>query len=204
MYEGLLIEVENVIKNYQELYKAIPHICSCCVGCTCERVDNSGCEYNFVPSADKIEKLIKDAHKKNNDILVPFNDCERQIGYLYWYINSIGEIESKVDRTEDIGEIHYNVGNYCRDKKKIKQRALHEILNRLLWQFSEINGSDNIWDKNELHWFITYDIEDKQFNVVNNRNFKQNNIYFYSKEIAEKAIEEVIKPFVTKHPEFEW
>ena len=29
-------------------------------------------------------------------------------------------------------------------------------------------------------------------------------IYFYSKSIAQKAIEEIIRPFMKEHPDFIW
>ena len=29
-------------------------------------------------------------------------------------------------------------------------------------------------------------------------------VYFYSREIAGKAIDEIIKPFMKEHPEFVW
>lgn len=205
MYEGLLVEVENVIENYQKLYNAIPHICSCCIGCECEKVDNSGCESGFIPSADRIEKLIKNAHKESDGNLIPLSVCERKIGNCYWYINSVGEVEFSVDRTEDIAKDRYNVGNYCRDKKEMEQRALHEIMDRLLWQFSEIYAKDNNeWDGITNHYFIMYNKKYKRFEVETNLLIKNKVIYFNSYKGAIKAIEEVIKPFITKHPEFEW
>ena len=205
MYEGLLVEVENVIENYRKLYNAIPHICSCCVGCECEKVDNSGCKSGFIPSADKIEKLIKNAHKESDGNLIPLSACERKIGNCYWYINSIGEVEYSVDRTEDMAKDRYNVGNYCRNKRKMEQRALHETLNRLLWQFSEVNGGDSEWNKSNIHYYVVYDEIDKNFEIISNVVVKiLNQIYFNSTEVAEKAIKEVIEPFIKNHPEFKW
>lgn len=204
MYEGFLEETKNIVKRYQELYNAIPHICSCCVGCENEKVDNSGCEYGFIPCAEKIERLIKGAHKQINNNLIPLTCVDRKNGDAYWYITSLGEIECRTDRTEDVTKEHYDVGNYCRDKDKMKNRALKETLGRLLWRYCEQHGGDSLWNDNNKHWIIWRDNLNDKYCTTYCLTFKPNLVFFPTEEIAKSAINEVIIPFIQLHPDFEW
>ena len=129
------------------------------------------------------------------------------LGDDYWYIDTDGEVELFQDAGEPIDEDLHNVANYCTDKKLIKQRAMHEVLNRLLWRYSEEHGGDNEWDvANSLkHWFIYFHQLHKEFCWTYNDAFKNAGIvYFNSEEVAQNAIKDVIKPFVEKHPDFVW
>lgn len=105
----------------------------------------------------------------------------------------------------------YDQANYCTNKDIMKQRALHETLNRHLWRFSCINGElENKWDSHNGHWTITKnhhsDISniEKTFSPQYSIHFQNGGIYFSSKEIAQKAIDEILIPFIKKHPDFVW
>ena len=69
-------------------------------------------------------------------------------GGEYFYITPQGNVTNDFDADGCItSNCRYNVGNYCTDENIIKQRALHETLDRLLWKFSMENDGDKI-DRN--------------------------------------------------------
>ena len=54
-----------------------------------------------------------------------------------------------------------------------------------------------------VHYFIAK--EGNEFIVAHAIILKsQGVVYFPSEEVAERAVEEVVKPFMTEHPEFVW
>jgi len=125
----------------------------------------------------------------------------------YYFINSAGNILDTKDLSERIDKERYNVANYCTNEPLLQQRALHETLSRLLWRFSMQNDGDKIdWNNNTCDkYYIYLDKQVNKFNInANNYCSTQGIIYFYSKEIAEKAIQEIVIPFMDEHPEFVW
>lgn len=128
-------------------------------------------------------------------------------GDTYYYIHMDGDVcaDDEDGYTED--EMLFNVANYCTNEAIMEQRALHEILNRLLWRYSMEHDRDKIdWIiacKNK--YYIYYSHQDKQF-LVNYSNTYQDigQIYFYNYESAENAIKEIIEPFMKAHPEFKF
>lgn len=125
----------------------------------------------------------------------------------YYFITSIGTVAdgSKVNAPE-----RHSVANYCTDPDLMKQRALHETLNRLLWRYSMEHKGDKIgwcspnsnatrkhtiyYDHSEEKWCIECWIHSQSCGAI----------YFYDKETAQNAIEDIVKPFMAEHPEFKW
>lgn len=127
-------------------------------------------------------------------------------GGKYYYIGRNGDVYNDVEAGFPIDDRGYNVANYCRDEKLMGQRALHETLNRLLWRFPEENGGDNDWGKNANHYVIYHYKGGKDhYNVASYTYVSyQGAVYFSSEELAYRAIEEIVNPFVAKHPDFVW
>ncbi len=129
----------------------------------------------------------------------------------YYYIDDSGEIEYQTSGIFDtIDNDRYNAANYCTNETLMKQRALHETLSRLLWRFNMQNDGEKIdWDPVSDHcldkYCIAYDYYDKRFKI-NSYEFTQfqGAIYFHKKEIAQRAIDEIIVPFMKEHPDFVW
>lgn len=145
-----------------------------------------------------LERKKEEKEEKKN----PLAREERQ---HYWYINECGKLQHDIDKFWFADDVRYDNGNYCTDKKLMEQRALHETLNRLLWRFSMENGGDkNPWDGKDSHWYIYYSKSKDQITTTCDFYSKGNNTYFPSKEIAKRAIEEIVKPFMAKHPDFVW
>ena len=129
---------------------------------------------------------------------------ERKMLRRYFYIANNGEVFNDNDNMGITDGERYNAGNYCRDKEMMNQRAMHETLNRLLWRYAEQHGGDAEWDGENLHYSITINgggEPDLEW-FVSIRTF--GTVYFKDVETADKAIEDVVKPFLAEHPDFVW
>ena len=130
---------------------------------------------------------------------------ERKFSDFYYYIKSNGKICIKIDEETDDNGYYYEVANYCRDKAMMEQRALRETLNRLLWRFSMQNGGDKInWKDKTRKYYVYFDNSQNRFDIDFNDAHKSFNPYFISGEIAQRAIDEIIKPFAEKYQNFIW
>ena len=160
---------------------------------------------NYIVINGKKAELTKEQLEKLG-IEIKGNPFERGIGNRYYYINWDGEVTIDVDEAIDNDDKSHDVANYCRDKELMEQRALHETLNRLLWRFSMQNGGDEIdWnDVKKAKWLICFDHINKQFNTICTYTWHASDVHFISQEVAQRAIDEIIKPFMTEHPDFVW
>lgn len=124
-------------------------------------------------------------------------------GENFWYISIVGTPYLGTDFGNKVDDGCYNTANYCTDKKLMEQRALHETLNRLLWRFNEIHGGDSQWDGEHQHWYIMN--REGEFAVDFTMTYhSQGVVYFSLSYNAIDAIEQVVKPFIKKHPDFVW
>ena len=82
----------------------------------------------------------------------------------------------------------------------------HDILRIRLCRYVQEHKCEDtkLWDNSgNVHYFIAK--EDDEFIVAHAIILKsQGVVYFPSEEVAEKAISEVVKPFMIEHPEFVW
>lgn len=140
-------------------------------------------------------------------ITIKDDPFERKYGESYYCIErSNGGVFEAIDKSTALALERYNVANYCRDKKLMEQRALHETLSRLLWRYSMQHDGDKLdWNNIEqVKYYIYKNCFDNDFVIGDNSFHKKNDVYFYSKDIAKKAIIEIIKPFMNVHPDFVW
>ena len=146
------------------------------------------------------EQLEKLGIEVNND---PF---ERRIGKFYYFIGYDGCVERGDNDYDNLDDCCYDIANYCTDENLMKQRALHETLNRLLWRFSMQNGGDELNWRNEFQnkWVINFNYRDNSFFIENKPQLRSFDPCFISQEIVERAINEIVKPFMEKHPDFVW
>lgn len=114
-------------------------------------------------------------------------------------------IRDIVDESDERSIINANSFN---DKDFANQIYLHELLNRKLMKYAyDNNAEDRSWNGNNLHHYIIRDnrYRDGRYFVSYRDYYKENStVYFSKKGIAEKAIEDVIKPFMIEYPEFVW
>lgn len=124
----------------------------------------------------------------------PFN----RVKYMrdkYFYIASDGCVYMDFDGHGNISNYRFNAANYCTDKAIMEQRALHETLSRLLWRFSEQNGGKGMFgiaDKGNGNFCSMIE------------NYRYLDPTFKTADIANRAIKEIIKPFMVEHPDFVW
>ena len=148
---------------------------------------------------DQLEKLGIKVEKK---------DCfSRTEGQKYHYIGARGVVDGAIECGDVIDNCYYKVANYCTDEHLMQQRALHETLNRLLWRFSMQNDGDKIdWsDYYTTKYRIYFDNKCKEFCIDSNQYYITTECtYFRTIEIAQRAIDEIVLPFMKEHPEFVW
>ena len=147
------------------------------------------------------EQLEKLGIKVENDIFQQGEDVE------YFYISESGEVYRDTDMGCSCDINRFKAANYCTDKSVMEQRALRETLNRLLWRYSMRHDGDKInWSNRDGRWFrIFYSHVSDELRIEKNDAYHDIcAVYFYTKEIAEAAIEEIVKPFMKEHPEFVW
>lgn len=148
---------------------------------------------------EQIEKL--GLKVENKDFFEKVNE-----GEIYYRIEGV-EVAFVENHNNVLDKERYDVANYCTDYSLMQQRALHETLSRLLWRFSMQNDEDKIdWDNEEQYkYIIMYDHGREKFCVDNWIGYKyQGTVHFYSEEIAQRAIDEIVLPFIDEHPDFVW
>ena len=160
-------------------------------------------ENYIVINGKKVELTKEQLEKLGIGITVgPF---ERRKDGLFYAIVTDGNVLCDVDNCSPFVNGLCDVANYCRDENLMKQRALHETLSRLLWRFSMQNGWGDIdWNDIERKYYIFFDNLNNKFDVDFNDDHKSFNTYFISLDTAERAIDEIIKPFMKEHPDFVW
>lgn len=154
-------------------------------------------------------ELTKEQYEKIKDQLglekeiSPFDRVEH--GGNYYFIDDSGEICDVFDDT-NFAPKRYNIANYSTDKELMQQRAYSETLNRLLWRFSMMNGGSEIdWDNDDqIKYSIYYNFDDNMWSTNFLYTVKYFEPYFISEEVAQRAIDEIIKPFMEKHPDFKF
>lgn len=135
--------------------------------------------------------------KRNN----PFRN--QIIGENYFSILSNNDVREYRD-TSDLGDSGaYNAANYFNDEVFAWQVALHQLLYRKLLKFAYDNECEDTkeWDGSNRHFCIVYE---NKYETWVDHSCKQFTVYFSTREGAERAINEVVKPFVKEHPDFVW
>lgn len=132
------------------------------------------------------------------------NPFERINGKTFYVIAEDGTLPDFKEDGSDLDEKFYENGNYCTDKDLMRQRALHETLNRLLWRFACENGElENEWDGENYHFEVFFDEDKQEFKAQYRVTTHTFGPFFRTKGDADKAIE-IIKEFIKAHPDFVW
>lgn len=136
------------------------------------------------------------------------NPFERAVpSGVYYRVNEYGEIDDLTEDGDYTDQNLFNCSNYFNDEEFAEQVALHQLLYRKLLKFAYDNEcvDNQIWDGNGIeHWHIVYDFAECMFYADWESTFKNNDVYFSTKEGAERAIKEVVEPFVKEYPDFVW
>lgn len=145
-------------------------------------------------------------------------------GFTYYIINRHGDVDAYTQSDDAVDDTLLKCFNYFNDKSFANQVALHQLLYRKLLKFAYDNECKDEqewnemlkptydstcekteeWSKRKPHYSVRYSYEDSTFVVFCQYDDKGQDVYFSSEKAAERAIEEVVKPFVKEHPEFVW
>lgn len=134
----------------------------------------------------------------------PFEIVER--GEDYFYVNRYGDINNSVQGDDSEDDCLFQAANYFNDESFAQQVALHQLLYRELLKFAYDNECEDTkeWNENNRHFGIMYDGNRNKYDTWWNVSYKQFGVYFSSEEDAERAIHEVVEPFMKEHPDFIW
>lgn len=125
---------------------------------------------------------------------------------MYYYIDACNEVHCIADETDQDDDMSFECSNYFNEKAFAEQVALHQLLYRKLLKFSYDNEYEDTkeWNEENAHWAIRYDSYRNEFCSYYQDGYKAHDVYFSSEEGANRAIREVIEPFMKEHPEFVW
>ena len=134
----------------------------------------------------------------------PFN--RMGLGSYYYVPYFDGTARTFTEDSSTTSNLMYRNSSYINDRAFAEQVALHQLLYRKLLKFSYDNGlEDNqAWNKTNCHYYICYNTDEGRLYADATRIFKHNDVWFCSRDSANRAIEEVVKPFVKEHPDFVW
>lgn len=150
---------------------------------------------------DQLAMLGLDAGAKRAN---PFERVAK--GGVYFFVDLFGYVSSCPEVGDRADADLFDHCNYFNDKALATQVALHQLLYRKLLKFACDNGFEDSseWDGANTHWTIRYYSDGGGFSAYSQECYKAQDIYFSSKEGAERAIKEVVKPFVRENPKFVW
>ena len=107
----------------------------------------------------------------------------------YYYIDENGVVCSRKEQNWATDVSRYKNANYCSNKELMMRRASYEVLERILWRFSEENGGAGIYS-------ICYDKKTGKWKTAERTaNYFMLGPTFCSKNIALRATEVVTKWF---------
>jgi len=153
----------------------------------------------FVKSIDKVEtkdlenKILEELKKANAKKENPFDVKNGEKAYFNNLIYT--KLYSKIWKYEDLFDYVP-----CKDKSIVEQRQKRHHLNDLLEKFAyenNANVTDKMWKDEYLKYCIRRDYDTDSYYIETVITVSDLfSTYFTSKEVAEKAITEVVVPFM--------
>lgn len=149
---------------------------------------------------EQLKQLGIEPEKKRKN---PFERVAIDNGYHF--IGMFSDVERYIQKDDTEDDALFNAVNHFNDEQFAEQVALHQLLYRKLLKFAYDNEcEDTEWNNLNDHWYIFYNYAGCCFDCRRNDGCKSQNVYFSSEEAAERAIKEVVRPFMKEHPEFKW
>lgn len=148
---------------------------------------------------EQLEKLgIKP--ERNN----PFDRVEEGRGF--YVATEDGIVDRIIETSHDTDTWYYDNAAYFNDKEFAEQMSLKWLLYRKLEKYAWDNEAEDVeWNNDNYHYHIYYNFLDKNFNINLLSIWKYDGgVYFSDRDVAEDAIEDVVEPFMTEHPNFKW
>ena len=146
---------------------------------------------------NKLKQLEKDFNTQVTDIKKQIKECDKKVfkpnkfSKKYYAISTKGKIGSYSFCNDDFDKEIIDFGNYFKTQEEAERKRFEIRLHRQLELFALENNDREIdWnDDSSKEYIISYSKDDGIFvdRVYNLKDFGQ--VYFTSKEIAEKALE---------------
>ena len=150
----------------------------------------------------EFEKMVNPKYKN------PYERVKK--GECYYTIDTLPTGEFVVVNQKEEGkpfdDVCFANGNYYNNREFANQIAMELNLQRKLRKFTYNNGwSEELWENDEnKKWYIRFNIGENCFEVDWVKRHKEKQIYYVSAEIARRAIDEIILPFMKENPSFKW
>lgn len=124
----------------------------------------------------------------------------------YCYIDAFDEVHWFSDNMEQCDDESFECSNYFNDGAFANQVALHQRLYRKLLKFAYDNGFEDTqeWNDSFSHYYLYYSHRERRIKVDANADSQKIGVYFSTKKAAERAVKEVVEPFMKEHPDFVW
>lgn len=138
-----------------------------------------------------IAELLEMDFEEIKETKNPYTRVDDRNRNLYYAIEREGYIASIADDSEYDNHM-FNIANYFNNKEYAEYIDFKETLTRKLDKFAwEHNAKAVKWDCNQSKYYIIFNYYgNKKLEVCGCFSMQSNDIYFTSKEIAKKAIEE--------------
>ena len=145
---------------------------------------------------NKLKQLEENFNTQVTDIKKQIEECDKKVfkpnkfGEKYYTISTKGKIGSYSFCNDDFDKETIDFGNYFKTQEEAERKRFEIRLHRQLELFAlENNDTEITWDINSEKYLINYSkdmgiVIDKVYTL---KDFGQ--VYFTSREIAEKALE---------------
>lgn len=116
-----------------------------------------------------------------------------ECGNVYYFIDKYEDVDYIKWYDDDFDIRLYNLNNCYKTKKEAKFYAERHKIQAELEIFALENNDEKIdWSNDDVRkWFIYYDFDNKKIYIDHCCCYKQNNVYFSSIDLAEKAIKQI-------------
>lgn len=172
---------------------------------TCTSIACSDCDWNDL---ELICSEMRSIWGEEEYIEPKANPFELQPGDIFYCVDHDGEVERtyfQANSNFDIRMVKF--GNACKDESYMEKRAreirLYNLLSNFAYQVNE--GWEPDWDdKNENKWFAQFNFLNQWQPAFLNLMRYPNMVYFKTKELAQRAIDEIVIPFERGLPQSHW
>lgn len=133
-----------------------------------------------------------------------FNPAERKGGQRYYAASPTGVTDAGTDSLGSVDDTLYGCANYWTDKTFAKHVSLSMLLYRKLLQYAYVSDlvDDKPWDGETEHIFIAQHVAGRFMTSYTRNGKRPCTVYFKNEAAANKAIEQVLEPFMEEHPDF--
>ena len=145
---------------------------------------------------NKLKQLEDDFNTQVSEIKKQIEECDNKVwkpnkGDKYYLISVNGKVNRYEFYDGNVDKELINFGNYFKTKQEAERKAFEIGLHRQLELFALENNETEInWNDDSEKYMITYNTKDMGIYINDAYTLKDfGQVYFTSKEIAEKALE---------------